>query len=213
MKHLLLLFIICIGLTTNDNLNIYYPDFETIDLVYGSESPEKDPNITFCCAASFTGERLNTFTHANIAGIHGSNGQIYDGYICENNTGAFIWYDKKWKFILGETSEEFEKIVDKNGMGFSQNIIIYDYHRQPLWRHNIRSYRALCELNNKLCIIQSNKPIPYYKFVKALEKLNVKYAIYLDMGSWKHAWFRKNNYLYYINNNKHNYYTNWIVFK
>lgn len=212
MRYLFLLFIICIKLFTNYNLNIYYPEFENIDLVYGDIS-EKDVNVTFCCAASFTEKKLNNFTHLNIAGTHVSNGQIYNGYNCEINTGAFIWYNKEWKFVLGDASESFKQTANNNGIGFSQNMIIYNYEVQPVWRYNIRTYRALCELDNKLCIVQSNKPIPYYKFVKMLKNKNIKHAMYLDMGSWNHAWFRKNNQLYYINNNKHNYYTNWIVFK
>ena len=77
MRYLFLLFIICIKLFTNYNLNIYYPEFENIDLVYDDIS-EKDVNITFCCAASFTEKKLNKFTHSNIAGTHVSNGQIYN---------------------------------------------------------------------------------------------------------------------------------------
>ena len=75
-------------------------------------------------------------------------------------------------------------------------------------------YRALCELNGKLCIIESKTSIPLPDFITALHNASVTNAIYLDMGTWDHAWFRKtpDAPVTYIHRRPHNYYTNWLTF-
>lgn len=194
------------------SLDIYYPDFDNIRLICGSTAPDND-NITFCCAGAFTGSKLETFDHSNIAGNHISNGKLYKGYDCPINTGVFIWDNNCWKFLLGDLTLGLGESVNSNRMGFAQNMIIYNNVKQPLWRHNIRYYRSLCELNGKLCIIQSSRPMFYRTYVHKLEKLGVKHALYLDMGSWKHALYKTNNTIVHINESIHPYYTNWIVFE
>lgn len=200
--------------TTQDGLAIYYPKFESIDLVCGSYSPVEDENVIFCCAASFTGETLPVFKHSNVAGNHVSGGEYNKGYLCKHNTGAFVWYKGQWKFLLKEYSDELKKAAASSGMGFGQNMIIHDGIIQPLWRSNSFQYRSLCELDGKLCIIQSKESVPYRQYVDMLKAAGVKHAIYLDMGGWCHAWYRKFQHLdvSYINISKHKYYTNWLTF-
>jgi rhodanese-related sulfurtransferase len=200
--------------TTHEGLSIYYPKFESIDLVCGSYSPVEDKNAVFCCAASFTGETLSVFKHSNVAGNHVSGGEYNNGYLCKHNTGAFVWYKGQWKFLLKEYSDELKKTAASSGMGFGQNMIIHDGIIQPLWRSNSFQYRSLCELDGKLCIIQSKESVPYRQYVDMLKAVGVKHAIYLDMGGWCHAWYRKFQHsdVSYINTSMHKYYTNWLTF-
>ena len=93
-------------------------------------------------------------------------------------------------------------------------MIIHNFRVQPLLRKNSFQYRALCELDGKLCIIQSNQSVKYQDFVDMLIETGVKHALYLDMGGWNHSWYRKwdNSEPIYIRNNPHKYYTNWLTF-
>lgn len=61
------------------SLKIYYPQYSSIDLVCGIDSPEDDPNAIFCCAAAFTATRLDEFQHSNINGNHVSGGEFHKG--------------------------------------------------------------------------------------------------------------------------------------
>ena len=199
---------------THDGLTIYFPKFDTVDLVCGQDSPVEDKNAILCCAASFTGETLSVFKHSNIAGNHVSGGKYEKGYSCRHNTGAFVWYNNQWKFLLKEYSAELKKAAASAGMGFGQNMIIHDGIIQPLWRSNSFQYRSLCELDGKLCIIQSKESVPYRQYVDMLKAAGVKHAIYLDMGGWCQAWYRKFSHsdVSYINTSQHKYYTNWLTF-
>ena len=125
------------------------------------KAAQKD--VEFCCEAAFTGELLNEFKHTNIADNHICNGEMKKGYRC-------------WE------------------MGFCQLLIIKDGAVRPIgakMKNNRNIYRALCEKDGKLCIIESNKVMTYEFFVKCLSAYKVTHALYLDMGrGWNYAWFR-----------------------
>ena len=74
-----------------DSLTVYYPRFRRMDLATGSMPQKSDSTVIFCCAAAFTGEKLTTFKHSNIAGHHVSGGTFYEGFHCGPNNGVFTW--------------------------------------------------------------------------------------------------------------------------
>jgi hypothetical protein len=152
--------------------------------------------------------------HTNIAGNHVSRGELHKGYSCRKNTGAFVWYKGKWEFLLKNYATELKVAADSSGMAVGQNMIIHKHVKQPLFRSNSFQYRALCELEGKLCIIQSNESIRYSDFVDMLSQAGVKHALYLDMGGWNHSWYREyeDSALTYIHNHPHKNYTNWLTF-
>ena len=199
---------------SHKGLTIYYPQYSSINLEYGANSPEEDPKAIFCCPAAFTGEAITEFRHTNIAGHHASNKEFHRGYACKPNTGGFVWYNGKRKFLLKDYASELKIAAGASGMGFAQNMIIHNFEEQPLFRKNSFQYRALCELDGKLCIIQSKESVKYRDFVDMLMAVGVKNALYLDMGGWNHSWYRKweNSKPSYIHNNPHKYYTNWLTF-
>ena len=200
-----------------EDVTIYYPKYKSLDLSCGDMPNSSDSSIIFCAEAAYTGELLTTFSHLNIAGNHVSSGVFYKGYACEDNTGAFIYYNNKWKFIFGDNQSEMLNAEKYKGMAFGQSMIIHNGDTKPLTRSATSEnyYRALSELNGKLCIIDSRNIIPYSKFVKDLELLGVTNAIYLDMGEgWNYSWYRdSSDVLHFIHSIRIPFTTNWIVFR
>ena len=178
-------------LETTINLNVYYPDYSRIDLVCGQMPKATDKTVEFCCEAAFTGELLSAFKHMNVADNHICNGEMKRGYRCKANSGGFIWGKGKWKFIR---KSDFPTTANGWYMGFCQMLIIKDGIPRPIgskMRKNRTVYRALCEKDDKLCIVEGRKVMTYEDFVKHLKEFKVKHALYLDMGSgWNYAWYR-----------------------
>jgi len=180
-----------VTIETTANLNVYYPEFSRIDLICGQMPKAAQKNVEFCCEAAFTGELLDEFKHSNIADNHICNGVMKKGYSCKANTGGFIWGKGKWKFM-----RKADYPTEANGwnMGFCQMLIIKDGTVRPIgakMKNNKNIYRALCEKDGKLCIIESKKKMTYELFVKCLSENKVTHALYLDMGrGWNYAWYR-----------------------
>ena len=180
-----------VNVETTVNLNVYYPEYTKIDLVCEQMPKASQKDVEFCCEAAFTGELLNEFKHSNIADNHICNGVMKKGYRCKANTGGFVWGNGKWKFM-----RKADYPTDANGwnMGFRQLLIIKYSAVRPIgtkMKNNRTIYRALCEKDGKLCIIESNKVMTYEFFVKCLSAYKVTHALYLDMGrGWNYAWFR-----------------------
>ena len=80
----------------------------------------------------------------------------------------------------------------------------------------IRHYRALCEKQGQLCIVDSREAVEYSDFVDMLERYGVNEALYLDMGAgWNHSWWRDADgtvHEIHPRLDKSRYCTNWIVF-
>lgn len=176
------------------NLNVYYPEYSKIDLVCGQMPKTTQKDVVFCCEAAFTGELLNEFKHLNIADNHICNGEMKKGYRCKANTGGFVWTKGKWKFMR---KADYPTTANGWNMGFCQLLIIKDGIARPIgtkMKNNRNIYRALCEKNGKLCIIESKKIMTYEFFVKCLNAYKVTHALYLDMGiGWNYAWYRDKN--------------------
>ena len=171
-----------VTIKTTANLNVYYPDYTKIDLVCGDMPKAAQKDVVFCCEAAFTGELLDEFKHSNIADNHICNGVMKKGYSCKANTGGFVWGQGKWKFM-----RKADYPTEANGwnMGFCQMLIIKDGSARPIgakMKNNKNIYRALCEKDGKLCIIESKKKMTYEAFVKCLSDYKVTHALYLDMG-------------------------------
>ena len=179
------------ALKATANLNVYYPEYSKIDLVCGQMPKAAQNDVEFCCEAAFTGELLAEFKHSNVADNHICNGVMKKGYRCKANTGGFVWGKGKWKFM-----RKADYPTDANGwnMGFCQLLIIKDCVVRSIgakMKNNKNIYRALCEKDGKLCIIESKKKMTYEFFVKCLSDTTVTHALYLDMGyGWNYAWYQ-----------------------
>ena len=64
---------------------------------------------------------------------------------------------------------DFPNDVNGWNMGFCQLLFIYNAQTRPIgpkMRKNWTVYRALCEKNGKLCIVESQKVVTYDFFVE-----------------------------------------------
>ena len=198
---------------SHELLEIYYPQYDRLDLSCGIHSPEDDPNAIFCCAAAFTATYMDEFQHTNINGNHVSGGKYHKG--SPYSAACFTWYNGTWKFSEKSDAEKSLKTAAANGgMGFRQIALIIDGKKKKPVMSRSNIYRALCELNGKLCVIESSSYIPMPDFIDNLSNIGVTNAIYLDMGRWNHCWYRKyaQHPVTYIYNNTHQNYTNWLTF-
>lgn len=173
------------------NLRIYYPDYSRIDLVCGETPNGEDKSVDFCCSAAFTGQLLDTFAHSIIADNHISGGTLYKGYKCRANKGMFTWGPQGWRFAK---KAAFPAKADGLNVGFCQLPVVLNGVEQPIggeMKGKWNIYRALCEKDGRLCIVQSKKVVSFGFFVRCLLALKVTNALYLDMGSgWNYAWYR-----------------------
>ena len=209
---------VLIDSTTVEGLVVYYPQFSRIDLVCGQMPSQQDDSVIYCAEAAFTHELLDEFAHSNIDGDHVSGGKRYTGAKCKDNSGAFAWFgDSTWEFVNGEYGELLDSVAAAGGMGFGQAIIIHDGESiRPLWRDGVNQYRALCEKDGRLCIVDSRDKVPYDRFVAMLEALAPTHALYMDMGAgWNHSWWRDSDgkvHEIHPVAEKSRYCTNWITF-
>ena len=198
------------------NLIIYTPDYSSIDLVCGTMPSQSDKTVIFCAEAAFTGEFLKEFKHSNILGDHVSGGKRYKGTGCKRNTGAFVYYGGKWKFLYKNYSKDLDVAAQNGGMGFGQELMIHEGKRVLTIRKdaNKNEFRALCELSGKLCVIDSKGVSSFGDFIQALLNEGVTEAIYLDMGpGWNYSWYRDDSGVpHEIHNHRIIYTTNWITF-
>ena len=184
---------VTVDVENNGEVIAYYPRFSSVDLVCETMPTQEDERVIFCAEAAFTHALLLHFEHGNIDGDHVSGGVRYEGAKCKDNSGAFTYYDGRWHFVRGDYSAALDTAAAHGGMGFGQAIIVYDGERiEPLWRGGEHEFRALCEKDGRLCIVDGIGTIPYAEFVDRLVRYGVTHALYLDMGSgWNHSWYRR----------------------
>jgi hypothetical protein len=196
-------------------LKILHPKFSRIDLVCGTMPQKSDTNVIFVGAAAFTGELLKEFMHFNIAGNHVSSGELYKGYRCKRNTGAFVYYNGKWKFCYQNYSDEMKIAAKNGGCAFGQEMIIYKGKLVKTIRNdnNKNQFRALCCKDDQLAIIESDSIITFGEFKQQLLSFGISDAIYIDMGAgWNHAWYRDKDNVIELHPKAHDYCTNWVTF-
>ena len=156
-----------------------------------------DSTIALCVEAAFTGELLDEFTPSNIAGDYVMNGVLRKGYKCSANTG-FLYSDNDTVLIapLAERQQWTDRAVLNNGTLFEQMMILHDgayvYADQPIKPSKQDIYRSACVFSDvTFGIVQSDGFISLGEFIADLAKLNVKDALYLDMGTgWNYGWYR-----------------------
>ena len=196
-------------------LIVLYPQYESIDLVCGTMPSKKDTRVILFAEAAYTGELLKEFKHSNVAGDHVSDGKLHKGFRCKRNTGAFVYYNGTFKFCHKDYAKEMEIAAQNGGSAFAQEMMIHKGRLVEIARKdsNTNQFRALCNHDERLCIVESTAKIPFGDFKKALLNLGVSDALYLDMGTgWNLAWYRDGDRIVELHPKKHNYCTNWITF-
>lgn len=207
-----------VDVETIDGLKVIKPNYTSIDMAFGNESPKNDKSVVTCFGAAFTGDYLEEFKHSNIASDHAGGGKKYNGYVCKRNTGAFIYDGKNWKFLYKSNnySTLLASAAKKGGCGFSQEMMIYQGKKVKTTRSkdNENVFRALCERNGELVVIESLASVRFGDFINNLLANGVKHALYLDMGTWRYGWYRPNATSFEeLHMQIHNCHTNWLIFK
>lgn len=196
-------------------LRIYYPKYSRIDLVCG-EIPKKDnDSVILVCAAAYTVKCFDHFNHENIIGNHVSQGKLYKGASSKSYKGAFSFYDGEPHFAYDNWNKDFHQASSKGGCGFAQDLMIHDRGIVDHSRENASKtlFRALCLINGKLAVADSKAEITFGDFIINLLNAGVTEAIYLDMGDWKHSWYRDDSgKAVDIHPNPTKFGTNWITF-
>ena len=194
-------------------LKVLYPKFSRVELVCGTMPSKDDRDVVLVMAAAYTAKCMKEFKHSNIVGMHVSDGVFYNG---GTNYGAFVYYNGKWKFVSkNHNKAEMLLAAEQGGAGFSQELLILNGEIQKTNRgdNNQNIFRALCDHNGRLCVIESQRVIKFGDFKKTLKTYGVTQAIYTDMGSgWNHAWCRSDGKIIILQPYKHPYCTNWITF-
>ena len=180
-------------------LKIYYPPLASISLFVGEEPDTSNFYIGFCCAAAYTDKSIyqhkGPANHRHVAGDHIDGGELYRGYPSENNTGGFVVYpypDFHWEIV--DSLDYIERISaeTKPCTAFQQELLLLNGEIQEFIRPDRDElYRALCNYNGRLCVVDGTHKHLLSSFVDLLYNAGVEDALYLDMGDWNYSWYRK----------------------
>lgn len=210
--------------TTLSGLVIYYPPTDSIELrCFDRPEPEKDSSIVFCCAAAFTTDFRTAPDHDRICSDHVSGGKHYLRPRIKRNTGAFAAWNGRWRFLYDKNSKVesfrplFRNVASAGGAGFAQEMLIHNGSLVPTIRpyRNVNQFRALCEIDGRLCIVDAVESRQFGDFILALLAAGATEAIYTDMGpGWNYSWYREyaDSGATYIHQTSIGSATNWLVF-
>ena len=159
--------------STITGLIIYYPPVDSVELrCFVRPEPDKDPNAVFCCAAAFTLDYDTIADHKRICSSHVTGGVYYKKPQTSRYTGAFVAYNGEWAFLYDKDADPaafdnaFQSAAHNNGAGFAQEMMIHENDIKPTARPNgnVNTFRALCELDGKLCVIESEVDMKFGDF-------------------------------------------------
>ncbi len=178
-------------LCETDDLYVYLPDYDEIDFVAGERPSREDESILLCVAAAFQHTYQLDFRHDNIVGWHTADGQLERGKP-QSRLGAFTWADGEARiWNIDEAEDAVRNAAERGGSGYQQFVVLCGGERGGHTSNEFRCYRVLALLDGRACIIDSRTQMHYDDFIGALERLDVRDALYCDMGSgWNYSWYR-----------------------
>lgn len=158
-----------------------------------------DNSILLCAAAAFT--RLD---NGQVDGLFVVNGRV-SGAVSKRLGGGCLLNDNSSEVKLFGTRDGnllTKKWIDSNltheGVSFFQQLqLVRDYKVLRYGRDS--SYfqrRAIVDYENKNqapAIIESASVLTMQQFADALAAINIRNALYLDMGAWDEGWIRTTN--------------------
>lgn len=187
-----------------DQLIVFEPKFETIAISV-NESPSDSlefPNFSdyqiLTVAAAYTHEYKseNAFSHKNIEGDHVVGGSFYEGNKCDENTGAFVYANRHWRFVYDDYQSSIKAApAFDDACAFAQTMLVYEHKVLPLpdkfENSNKKALRrALCDYQNRLVVMESKSAVTYKEFAQSLLEAGVYAALYLDMGDMSYSLWR-----------------------
>ncbi len=181
-----------VSVVETDKYYIYYADYDRLTFVTDERPSQRDDSNLMSLAAAFQYQYEMDFHHENIIGCHVSEGQLDPGFPLEG-LGAFTFVDGTAKiWDVDKAEQALEDAATRGGSGFQQFIVLYDGQPGTHKTEEFRCYRTLAILNEKACVIDSRTQMHYDDFIRGLQELGVRDALYCDMGSgWNYSWYRR----------------------
>ncbi len=171
---------------------IFFPEYESVELVCENRPSKRDSSITWCSGAAFQHTVSLSFSQENVEGDHAVSGEYYDSPYNKDSFASFTYADNNFNFTFDDTTQAVKNAADAGGSGFMQLALIND--RNEVMDFNMprtRCFRTLAELNGSLCIIDSVNMLHFDEFLAELNRLGVTNAVYMDMGAgWNYSWYR-----------------------
>ena len=225
-----------ISIDTTSTLYVFYPNYKGIKWVCSNSPNENNDSILFCCTAAFSKDYSIEINHSKICGSHITEGKYYEGYQHHLINGAFLYSNGEYTFLhdsltniikshegMSNTFAFCQMRLDTTIVSIPSDSI---YFEKFGWRgyKNLEGrlrlsmtkfkYRALCEKDRKLCIIESKEDVTLTQFRKNLCDYGVTHALYLDTGvGWSYSWYRdNNNEVQVLHPHVHPFNTNWLIF-
>ncbi len=165
-----------------DELYVFFPQYREIRFVYQDCPSMKDENLTMFVTSAFFHTYELSSRHGNVVGAHASKGVYYEG-AAENNLSAFTFYDGQARFTLENPDDAVREAAAHGGDGFEQFMAIWNGEKTRDILTKRRCYRVMAELNGRVCIVESKKIMGYADFIRVVQELGVKTALYMDMGA------------------------------
>lgn len=199
-------------------LKIYYPNYSSIEFVCGERPSKEDSSVVMMAAGAFTGDYLDTFKHSNVMGSHASEGKFYKNPKLARCTGTFVFAEGKPEFFYGGNADSIlQTAAERNGMGFTQEMMIHEGGMVPHVRpdENTNEFRALCMIDGKVAVADSKGSVRFGDFIDSLLVAGAQEAMYMDMGAgWNYSWYRdEDGKVVEIHSVETPYSTNWVTFK
>lgn len=183
-------------------LDIYYPQFDTIELQCTNFLiPCFHKDVTMALAGPLTRNCRLIPSHDRIVGSHVSEGKVWHDTKFISHIGTFVFCNGEYSFYDELTEEELKELLEdtakKRGMAFREYDWIIDGERTDLWfkkRDKKYHFRALSDYGGRLCVIESREKTQCERFKDLLMELGVRNAIAIDTGlGWQNSWIRKTN--------------------
>ena len=179
-----------------ERLYLIFPAFDRVRYTVGERLPRHDTQITFCGTAAFQ-KRYWGRKHSDITGAHVCNGALYedpDKYPAWKKYGVFAFFNQTWHFAPPEEARQLLTETAKNGGdAFSQYLLIHEGKQLFFMDKDtvLHSFRAIAQLNGRLCVIDCKRKERAGDFIRYLMELHVEEAIYVDLGAWMNtSWYR-----------------------
>lgn len=178
-------------------LDIFYPQFDTIGLCCTNIMiPCFHKDVTMALAGPLTRNYGLISSHDRIVGRCVSDGKVYLESEPIPLIGTFVFCEGKYAFYNRLTGEKLKELFDdtarKNGIAFQGYEWVVNGERTSLWFKNKEKkyhFRALCNLDGRLCVIECREKTECERFKDLLTELGVKNAINLDTGlGWQNSW-------------------------
>jgi hypothetical protein len=192
-------------------LKLFAPKNLTVSLY--SKRPQKNSKIYLVVPAAFTDPTTK------IDGLFIENGNYISSRINKKLNGVCIIFNNKVQFINSVALNEnlVNDVITKKQSLFQQVLLVFNSKivECPLFKNDLNLRRAIVEIKNHFYIVQSKTKTSILDFQNSLITIQVKNAIYLDMGTYSEGWYRENNKVISIGETmtQTNRQSNWLVFE